>query len=290
MDLPMKRRLLSSLFCCLVPALAAGQTVVPADNAVPGWKKSDPAKTFAQADLYGYIDGGAELFLEFGFEQLVVQKYKNGADEMAVEAYRMTDPVAAAGIYLMKAGRETPEPAFTERNTANKFQLTFQRNRYYVIVNNLAGKDALRPAVVQFASAVAAALPPAVSVPELALLPRPGLVADSARLIRGPYGLQAVYTLGDGDILQLGRKVTAVAGNYKKPAGTSSLILVDYPDPASAGKALGYLQANLDKYLKITGKSAGGFVFQDYNKKFGAVRLTGKRLEIRVRLDKTPTG
>ena len=31
------------------------------DNFVAGWKKSDPPKRFTEADLYGYIDGGAEL-------------------------------------------------------------------------------------------------------------------------------------------------------------------------------------------------------------------------------------
>jgi hypothetical protein len=275
-----------SLLAALVPTAAAAQTVVPADNAVAGWKKSAPARTFAQADLYGYIDGGAELFLEFGFEELVVQKYRNGAGEMAVEAYRMTDPVAAAGIYLMKAGRETPDPAFKERHTANKYQLMFERNRYYVVINNLAGKDSLRPAVLQFASAVAAALPPAAPVPYLALLPRPGLVPDSARLVRGAYGLQAIFTLGEGDILQQRRTITAVAGDYRTPAGSYSLILVDYPDPAAARGALAHLQGNLDQYLKVVSRNDAGFVFQDYKKKFGVVRLTGRRLEIRVGLDK----
>ena len=42
------------------------------------------------------INGGAELFLELGFEQLTIQKYKDGAQELGVEAYRMTDATASA--------------------------------------------------------------------------------------------------------------------------------------------------------------------------------------------------
>src|SRR5512146_1704116 len=86
----------------LTAAHAQETQILPADGFAGGWKKAEAPKRFTQADLYGYIDGGAELFLEYGFEQLTVQKYRNGADEFTVEAYRMTDPAAATGIYLMK--------------------------------------------------------------------------------------------------------------------------------------------------------------------------------------------
>jgi hypothetical protein len=278
----------SLLMLFFMPGLAAAQTPLPADNAIAGWKKSEPQKTFNQADLYGYIDGGAELFLEFGFEQLVVQKYKSGGDEITVEMYRMTDPVAAAGIHLMKMGKETPELALRDRNSINNYQLMFLRNRYFTIVNNLGGKEALRPTMLRFASVVAGSMPAATPIPEVNVLPKRALVASSVRLLRGAYGLQAVYTLGDGDILQLGRTTTAVSGDYKDASGSYTLILADYPDAAAARKALAYLQSNLDKYSKITTKQDAGFVFQDYQKKFGVVRLVGKRLEIKVHLVKAP--
>ncbi len=44
---------------------------------------------------------------------------------MAVEIYRMADPVAATGIYLMKCGKETRDASFTERHTVNRHQLMF---------------------------------------------------------------------------------------------------------------------------------------------------------------------
>lgn len=86
--------------------------LTPSESAAPGWKKVENLRVFSREDLYGYIDGGAELFLELGFDQLTLQKYRNGASEFAVEIYRMTDPAAATGIYLMKCGKETRDPAF----------------------------------------------------------------------------------------------------------------------------------------------------------------------------------
>ena len=263
-------------------------TLLPPDGFLAAWKRNDPPKRFTEADLYGYIDGGAELFLEYGFEQLTVQKYRNGADDFTVEAYRMTDPAAALGIYLMKAGKEAPVPGFRERHTANRYQLMFCRDRYFVIVNNLSGKEALAPAQPKFAAYIASKLPAAAAVTELQMLPREGLVPGSARLVRGAYGLQAVYTLGDGDILLLERKRCAASADYRSPRGSFTLIVASYADATQAKRAFDHLQKNLDRYLKIVDQRPDRFVFEDYSKKYGVVTVAGTRLEARVKLRARP--
>ena len=263
-------------------------SLLPPDGFLGPWKKVDPPKRFTQANLYGYIDGGAELFLEYGFERLTVQKYRNGADELTIEAYRMTDPTAATGIYLMKAGKEAPAAGFKERHTANRYQLMFCRNRYYVIVNNLSGREAFARAQVNFASYIAPRLPSASPIAELRALPREGLVAGSARLVRGPYALQAIYTLGSGDILSLRHKLTAATGDYASANGTYTLIAATYPDAAQAKRAFAHMQKNLDRYLKVIEQKPDRFVFEDYSKKYGVVSVVGRRLEARVKLAQKP--
>lgn len=260
---------------------------MPADNAVPGWKKAEKARVFNKADLYGYIDGGAEVFLEFGFDQLTVQKYRSGGNEIAVEVYRMADPVAATGIYLMKCGKETGDPAFKERHTLNRHQLMFLRNRYWVTVNNLSGAQEMGPALVKFGAAVAAALP-AHRAPAFPALPAPGQVPGSLRLVRGPYSLQAVYTLGDGDILQMGGKVVGAAADYKDAAGAYTLVVVTYPTAAAAGNAFASVQKHLDKYLKPVATTPARLVFKDYESKFGLVSVAGPKVEIRLHLKTQP--
>jgi hypothetical protein len=53
--------------CVLIPAgvtCAAG--ALPGDGFVPGWLRSGPGLRFNERSLFDFIDGGAELFLEFG--------------------------------------------------------------------------------------------------------------------------------------------------------------------------------------------------------------------------------
>jgi len=273
-----------------VQAKAAGdQALLPGEAAVPGWKKDGAPRVFTQADLYGYIDGGAELFFEFGFDQLTLQKYKKGAHEVAVEIYRMTDPVAAAGTYFMKRGKEARDPGFRERHTVSRHQLLFQRHRYYVTINNLGGADGLTGDLVRFASAVASRLPADVPAAELKRLPTAGRVAGSERLFRGPVALQSLFTLGDGDILQQKGRITGVAADYRAEPGAkapTTLLVVHYPSAAAAAQAMAFLQKNLDKYLERVSASPDRLVFRDYEKKFGVVIVKGAAIEVRLHLPK----
>jgi hypothetical protein len=274
-----------------VPAVADDAGLLPADGAIPGWTRSAGVRTFQQADLYGHINGGAELFLELGFEQLTLQRYKNGTEEIAVEIYRMTDQVAAAGIYLMKCGKETPDKRLAARHTVNRYQLQLQRDRYYVAINSGSGSEAQVPAMLQFAGSITGRLPADSPPKVLALLPRKGLVAGSERIIRGQYGLQALFTLGDGDMLQLGGKLTAVGADYRdEGTGTYTLIAAEYPDAAAARSAFAHISGNLDRYIQVVGKSDARLVLRDFANKYASVSLAGNRIDIKVNLEQRPPG
>ena len=290
-------RLLS--FCSLLFAISAAQAasapdmaLLPPNGFLNGWNRSENHRVFTASDLYGHIDGGAEIFLEFGFEQLTLQRYApaetKAADqpggELKVEIYRMTDPTAAAGIYLMNCGKESKDPTFAERHCLSKYQLIFKRDRYYVVIDNTTGNKAFQKTMLDFARHIAGRLPAEITQ----LLPKDGLIDSSLRLLRGPYGLQAIFTLGEGDILQLGRKITAVSGRYRDANGKYSLILADYPTAAAAEKAFDHLRTNLDKNLTVQEKSEGRLVFKDYDDKFGLLSVSGKRISIKVHLASPP--
>jgi len=290
--------------CLILNAPAAAQTagqdqaLLPADGFGQQWKRSERTRLFTSGDLYGHINGGAEIFLEFGFEQLTVQPFtadfrpagtKSEPEEIQVEIYRMADAIAATGIYLMNCGREAPDSSFPERHTLNDFQLLFKRNRYYVIINNVDGDPNLKPAVLEFARHIAARMPAEQPVKPDDVLPRAGLDRSSVRFIRGPYALQSVFTLGDGDILQLRRLVTAVAGNYEDARGKRTLILVDYADASTAQSAFQHVRKNLDRYLKLEEVDDRRLVFKDAAGKYGAIALNGRRLTVQAHLAQKPS-
>ncbi|OFV80387.1 MAG: hypothetical protein A2Y78_04690 [Acidobacteria bacterium RBG_13_68_16] len=270
-------------------ALAGGDgPLLPPSGFLGTWNVEGKPRLFPGSELYGHIDGGAEIFFEFGFEEATVQRYRSPAGEVVVEHYTMSDPLGALGIYLGKCGKETPDPTLAERHTAGRFQLMFVRDRYFVIVDNLAGTPALTPVLVEFARFIASRLPESRPVTVFDTLPKQGQIEGSRRLIRGPVALEAIATLGRGDILQLGGRTAAVAADYSDAAGKYTVIIATYPDVQAAAAAFRNLTDNLDSEIKPLARTETRLVFRDYDGTFGTASLGASRLELRLRLRQEP--
>ncbi len=260
---------------------------LPEPGFAPGWATAGPARAFTGQDLFNQIDGGAELFLEFGFVRLRLQSYARGESELTLNAYEMEGPAPALGIYLMKMGRETPFPEVAARNSSEEVQLTVLKGRYFVQVDNLGDAPATRAEAAALANAFLAGIADEPVATPLDALPAEGRQPGSERLIRGPYGLQPYFTFGEGDILSLGGRVFGALAGYRAPdGGTFTRLIVPYPDASAAAAALAHLRANLDPYLKVTADRAGGFDLLDYQARRGTVERTGAVLDLRFNIAK----
>jgi hypothetical protein len=276
-------RILAGALILAAAVWGQGRELPPAADFAPGWSLGEKL-VFVKGNLYDFIDGGADLYLEFGFERVLVQRYKKGEAELTLEAYEMTDADAALGIYLMKCGTETPIPDIPARNTGEPAQLTILKGRYFLHVNSFSPGADLLSDMVRLARRALESVADESPGRWLDLLPVEGFIPGSGRLIRGPNALQSIYTLGEGDILLLGGRLIAVAGDYRGESGPWTLVIVPYPDEAAAAAALSHLRAHLDSYLKVTDERGDGFVFKDFKEKYGAVERKDRVLEIRLNL------
>jgi hypothetical protein len=126
-------------------------------------------------------------------------------------------------------------------------------------------------------------------IPFLELLPEKGLVPGSERIVRGPIGLQSIVTLGEGDILLLDRKATAVTGDYKEKDGTvRTLVVAEYASPQEAAESLRNLMAKLDAQFSVLSSGDRGLVFKDRKGHFGQAVAAGPRLTVQLGLAQKP--
>lgn len=268
---------------------SAAEVALPGNGFAPGWVAAGKPEAFLQTDLFNYIDGGAELFLEFGFKSLTVQTYTKDELELTLELYEMDGAEAALGVFLLKAGRETPVKGLGARNTGDRFQLTLLRDKWFVHINNADGLPDAVPAMAVLAGRLLTVLADGRPVTLLEALPRRDLVYGTERLFRGPYALQSLYTLGPGDILLQKAKVFGLAADYRSPeGGTLTRILVPYETASAAEEAFEHLKQNLDSYLVVVESHGREFVFHDFQDKYGRVEVAGNSLEIMVNLPDKP--
>src|SRR5438270_5808702 len=100
------------------PMQASGSRLVEgAAQAPPGHSAQQPIQRLVSAplpghtsavgqpslykpdNLYEYIDGGADVYLLYDFQQLLHQQLKDGGAELTADIYEMRTPEDAFGIY-----------------------------------------------------------------------------------------------------------------------------------------------------------------------------------------------
>ena len=91
------------------PLLAMNQGVLlllPDSSETVGWHAPDSARVFVGNNLFLLIDGGAPVYLEYGFGQVVAQRYVNEKNErVSLEIYEMIDAGAAYGMFCRQGLR-----------------------------------------------------------------------------------------------------------------------------------------------------------------------------------------
>ncbi len=71
----------------------------PDSNAVAGWQKSSETRTYAAKDLWQYIDGDSEQYIQAGVISTTTSDYKfQGQLEAVVDVYTMGDAAGAKKI------------------------------------------------------------------------------------------------------------------------------------------------------------------------------------------------
>ena len=72
----------------------------PASGAVAGWDKGDKTQTYDAANLYEYIDGGAEQYISAGVVGVSTSDYKyHGSLEVTADVYTMKTADGAKTIF-----------------------------------------------------------------------------------------------------------------------------------------------------------------------------------------------
>ncbi len=150
---------------------------------VAEWKLSDDLQTFLPETLYEYIDGGADLYLSFDFEELQVAEYLNDKKaSMTVEVYRHKTPFDAFGIYSQERLPSADPLNIGAQGYADKDMLNFVLGNYYVKIDGYKIED--QTILTLFARKVAESLGEKGALPGiLSAFPQEGKVKNSEKYV-----------------------------------------------------------------------------------------------------------
>jgi len=249
--------------------------LLPEENDLPGWKfAKDDARFFGPGNLWEYINGAADAFLMYGFQQVVTADYTHGPTglDAIADIYEMLDPVNAFGIY---ASERSPGYTFEKigaEGYVSATSINFWAGKYYVKLTAFEDNETLMQELRKLADTIAANISSTAGEPaELGWFPAENKVAHAAKYI-------------PGDVLGQSYLINGYEVYYQEGANEYKMLLIQLDSPEVAENALGLYKSFIGtggKVLKdISGTGDEGFVGEDsFYGKMAAVR-TGKSLAI----------
>jgi hypothetical protein len=154
-----------------------------------GWTAVDQEYRYGRDDLWEYINGAAELFLTYRFQELVVADFEQGDGGLTVSVYDMGGPLDAYGIF--EAEKPAQAEVLADVGSAAVVQAPYQglliKDRFYVKVE-AGGGDVSAAALGDAMGEVAAGLPGESGLPpELAALPATGRLPGTVAFAGGDF-------------------------------------------------------------------------------------------------------
>jgi len=234
--------------------LAAGEDNVELTSLLPKvetWSQTEDPQTFFPETLFEYINGAAEIYLSYEFNQLIVAQYQKGEaeDNMAIEIYDMGSNRNSFGIY---SAERYPENTFIKMGVEGYLEegsLNFMVGRYYVKLLCFDCGEASDKVLKSFADEITNRVEDKGGFPDLLqVFPREGRAAHTEKYILQNF--MGYGFLHDGYLV-----------NYSIPEHEFDAFLIE-------GKNSTETDEMLRRYLEAKGKEnvekiSGGFHLKD---------------------------
>jgi hypothetical protein len=194
------------------PAMAKGFEM-PADGELPGWTRVTDPEHYEADNLWDYINGQADFFIDYGFVRVDTAEYRNDQESSSVvlEVYQMGRPQEAFGIFAAERTSEDRPLEIGGGAYLGANLLSFWQGEHYVKLTTFEEGPTTEMLLTGLAKEISSRLPGEIrELVAFKLFPEDGRVEASERFIPKnflgqPYLTNAfrVDYIHDGDQVQL---------------------------------------------------------------------------------------
>ena len=187
---------------------------LPKKCEMQGWERDGSPQEYREDELYEYINGGAEIYHEYGFTQVFVQDFKSKSGKaLSLEIFEMEDAESAYGIYTFKTSAEDKRLVLGSDAQLADYYLNFWKGNLLVTITGFDEDQETIKALQELAKAVDAKIKAQGGRPHLAsVLPERGLRTTSIKYFQGNLGLYNSYPFFTRDTFHLKE---GIKGDYE---------------------------------------------------------------------------
>ena len=100
--------------------------------------------TYDGESLWGYIDGGADIYMEYGFQSMLVQELNWNNEKLRLEVYRLQTPEGAFGIYSTSVIKCLQRDTLMLFDCVSRFQFQGAYGNLYISITSESGSAGAR--------------------------------------------------------------------------------------------------------------------------------------------------
>jgi hypothetical protein len=238
-------------------------TYFPEQQKWAGWELRNSFKTYTGEELFSFIDGGADIVLEYGFDKTTTAIYSDGHETtIQADIYAMKSDSAAFGMYTFYLNGPGKKENFGNEGMLYDYYLVFWKSQYLIILSSSATDEHANKGLEQLAGIIDSKIPSGGKIPEFVSSLRKA-IPDSSQFhyVAGPIGLSNVYKFIPGNAFKFKEGVS-----ISFPGGKSILLkFKSREECSSAFQSAFELMQKTDVKTSYT-KTHEGFEFSDYKK------------------------
>lgn len=243
--------------------------LLPMAEEVDEWAPSGGAEFVEGENLYLLINGGAEIYHEYGFTSAVFQSYgTNDGRKVNLEIYEMESQEAAYGIFTLKTGTDGSPVEVGYEGWRESYYLNFWKGNYLITIISLDADIDNSDGIERVARVVDSKLTIESKKPRIvSYLPTENLQTNGVTYLRGSLGLANRYIFDAEDIFEVNEGVVGEYADY-------SLFLFRYNNPAESKEKYTFVKSRLEHSNQFSG-------FVDRHDRFDVRDRKGRKLSIK---------
>lgn len=232
----------------------------------------DNIEYYYRDELYYAIDGGADIFYEYGFDCMLSVKYRfNNVKEfiIPVEIYKMDDPQAAAGIFSMMNKDGLHQMNNNDTLTVEDCRMKYRNNYFFLITSNDTSAEVRIWSDLILKKIFENIGKDTRLTPETEKLAQSVMPGEKIRIIRGNIALNNIYQFGQ-------KLISGFELAFASLTDSSTYVILEYSSKDSAIAHISSIEKKIssnakfnnytkkDKHFLVADKKGNSIIFSRF--------------------------
>ncbi len=226
------------------------EMLLPQNGSAGEWLPIGETEKYASEELFYLINGGADLYLEYGFRQVVARTYENNQGlKINLEIYEMDNDSAAFGLFSSQKSNNSNYSDLGDLSMKTPYSLMVWKWKYLILQRSSYNDTIVQNGFCLLADAIISKIPENGNIPSMVSQNKKS--PTEVVYFKGPIALNSIYYFSNDTLFATYEGLSYVNGSVL----TLIFKYLDEPQCQAVYHSLCCFLENHPKYviLKMTG-------------------------------------